>query len=73
MERHNIKAIALGLALTAGALVGCERTTNIKKSSHQEIAASLRQDCPQGNKPVLYEVYTISTRPEAIILRIDTL
>jgi hypothetical protein len=67
MERYNIKAIALGLALTAGALVGCERTADIKKSNYQEIADSLRQDCPQGKKPVLYEVYSISNRPEAMI------
>jgi hypothetical protein len=70
MERHNIKTIALGLTFAAGALVGCEKIGDIKKSEHpysQEIADSLRQDCPQGKKPVLYEVYTISNRPEAII------
>jgi hypothetical protein len=64
VERYNIKAIALGVALTAGAgTAGCERTGDVIKSNHQEIAASLRKDCPEDNKPTLYEVYTTPARP----------
>jgi hypothetical protein len=64
MERYNIKAIALGITLTAGVgTAGCQRTGDVIKSNHQEIAASLRQDCPDDNKPTLYEVYTRPARP----------
>jgi hypothetical protein len=64
MERPKIKAIAVGLALTAGVgLGGCEYNTDVKKSNNQEMAGALRNDCPPGSKPILYEVYTRAARP----------
>ncbi len=61
MERPKMKAIALGIGLTAGVgLTGCidSNSGEVKKSNHQEMADLLKQNCPEGKKPVLYEVYT---------------
>ena len=73
MERYNIKTIALGLALTAGALAGWSQQVKLLNLVIRKYAASLGQECPDGNNPgELYEIYTRAARPPKNIVELET-